>query len=323
MSLNLYILFPLGLAVTLTGVIALLSLGLSLGSGKEVSERLETYAYMPDPTPRRDPTQIRKRMTRVRFRLNSMLSMFTSEELSLRLASANWPITETEYILIRIWGAVAGFILGWVISRSVLPGIGLAVIAFLIPSIILNRSITQRRTKFDKQLVDVLVLITGAVRAGYSFLQSLDVVVQEMQAPVSDEFRRVRREVGLGLPLSQALLNLHARMQNEDLYLVITAVNINMQVGGNLATMLDVVTGTIRERSRLFCELRALTSQQRFSGYVLTLLPFLIVAFLFVISPEYISRLFEPGALICIPIGALVLVVLGNITVQMMSKIEV
>jgi len=262
-------------------------------------------------------------MTRVRFRLNSMLSMFSSEELSLRLASANWPITETEYILIRIWSTVAGFILGWMISRSILPGIGLAVIAFLIPSIILNRSITQRRTKFDKQLVDVLVLITGAVRAGYSFLQSLDVVVQEMQAPVSDEFRRVRREVGLGLPLSQALLNLHARMQNEDLYLVITAVNINMQVGGNLATMLEVVTNTIRERSRLFCELRALTSQQRFSGYVLTLLPFLIVAFLFVVSPEYISRLFEPGALLCIPIGALVLVVLGNISVRMMSKIEV
>ena len=129
MSLNLYILLPLGLAVTFTGVIALLSLGLSLGSGKEVSERLETYAYMPDPTPRRDPNQIRKRMTRVRFRLNSMLSMFTSEELSLRLASANWPITETEYILIRIWGAVAGFILDWVISRTILPGIGLAVIA--------------------------------------------------------------------------------------------------------------------------------------------------------------------------------------------------
>lgn len=323
MSLNLYILLPLGFAITFTGVVALLSLGYSLSSGKEVSERLEAYAFTPDPAPRRDASHIRNRMSRLRFRLNSMLSVFSSEELSLRLASANWPITETEYILIRIWSTVAGFILGWLFSRSVLPGIGLAVIAFLLPSIILNRSITQRRTKFDKQLVDVLVLITGAVRAGYSFLQSLDVVVQEMQAPVSDEFRRVRREVGLGLPLSQALLNLHARMQNEDLYLVITAVNINMQVGGNLANMLEVVTGTIRERSRLFCELRALTSQQRFSGYVLTLLPFIIVAFLFVVSPEYISRLFQPGALLCIPVGALVLVILGNISVRMMSKIEV
>jgi tight adherence protein B len=259
----------------------------------------------------------------MRLRLNSTLSMFASEELSMRLASANWPITETEYILIRIWGAVLGFVLGWMISRSILPGIGLAFIAFVIPSIYLNRSINHRRSKFDNQLVDVLVLITGAVRAGYSFLQSLDVVVQEMQPPVSEEFRKVRREVGLGLSLQQALLNLHARMQNEDLYLVITAVNINMQVGGNLAVMLDVVTNTIRERSRLFSELRALTSQQRFSGYILTLLPFIIVAFLFVISPEYISRLFQPGALLCIPIGALVLMLLGNITVKLLSKIDV
>jgi tight adherence protein B len=318
-----FILLPIAIAIVITGVLAVISLLFSFRSGQDISERLETYAYIPESTPRKEGRHLRSGVVRMRLRLNSTLSMFASEELSMRLASANWPITETEYILIRIWGAVLGFVLGWMISRSILPGIGLAFIAFVIPSIYLNRSINHRRSKFDNQLVDVLVLITGAVRAGYSFLQSLDVVVQEMQPPVSEEFRKVRREVGLGLSLQQALLNLHARMQNEDLYLVITAVNINMQVGGNLAVMLDVVTNTIRERSRLFSELRALTSQQRFSGYILTLLPFIIVAFLFVISPEYISRLFQPGTLLCIPIGALVLMLLGNITVKMMSKIDV
>ncbi len=318
-----FILLPIAIAIVITGVLAVISLLFSFRSGQDISERLETYAYIPESTPRKEGRHLRSRVVRMRLRLNSTLSMFASEELSMRLASANWPITETEYLLIRIWGAVLGFVLGWMISRSILPGIGLAFIAFVIPSIYLNRSINHRRSKFDNQLVDVLVLITGAVRAGYSFLQSLDVVVQEMQPPVSEEFRKVRREVGLGLSLQQALLNLHARMQNEDLYLVITAVNINMQVGGNLAVMLDVVTNTIRERSRLFSELRALTSQQRFSGYILTLLPFIIIAFLFVISPEYISRLFQPGMLLCIPIGALVLMLLGNITVKMMSKIDV
>lgn len=323
MSADPFILLPIGIAILLTGVLAVVSWLFSLRSGQDVTERLETYAYIPDSAPRREGRHIRSRVVRMRLRLNSMLSMFASEELSMRLASANWPITETEYILIRIWSAVFGFVLGWIISRSIFPGIGLAFIAFLIPSIYLNRSINKRRSKFDKQLVDVLVLITGAVRAGYGFLQALDVVVQEMQAPASEEFRKVRREVGLGLTLHQALLNLHARMQNEDLYLVVTAVNINMQVGGNLAVMLDVVTNTIRERARLFSELRALTSQQRFSGYILTLLPFFVVALLMVISPAYISRLFEPGALLCIPIGALVLMLLGNITVRMMSRIDV
>jgi tight adherence protein B len=107
------------------------------------------------------------------------------------------------------------------------------------------------------------------------------------------------------------------------LYLVISAVNINSQVGGNLTTMLEAVTNTVRERSRLFSEIRALTSQQRFSGYILTLLPFIIVAILFIISPNYISKLFQPGAMMCIPIGALVFVLLGNIVIRMMSKMDV
>ena len=317
------VLFPIGIAIILTGVVAASSLVFSLKSGNDISERLETYALVPESEQRREKKYIRSRMVRLRLRVNSMLSTFTSEELSLNLASANWPITETEYILIRVWGTVCGFVIGWVLFRSIYPGIGLAVIALLIPPILLNRSISQRRTRFERQLMDVLVLITGAVRAGYSFLQSLDVVVQEMKPPVSEEFRRVRREVSLGLPMSQALTNLHARMQNEDLYLVLTAVNINSQVGGNLATMLEVVTNTIRDRIRLFSEIRALTSQQRFSGYMLSLLPIIVVAILFVISPDYISRLFQPGIMLCIPIGALIFVLMGNIVIQMMSRMDV
>ena len=191
------------------------------------------------------------------------------------------------------------------------------------PPIYLNTSVNRRRSNFEKQLVDVLVLITGAVRAGYSFLQSLDIVVQEMKPPVSEEFRRVRQEVSLGLSLNQALTNLHTRMQNEDLYLVISAVNINSQVGGNLTTMLEVVTNTVRDRSRLFSEIRALSSQQRFSGYILSLLPFMLVAILFIVSPSYISKLFQPGAIMCFPIGALIFVILGNIVIRIMSKMDV
>jgi tight adherence protein B len=323
MTENFFLPLVIGIACVLTGLIVVLSMVFSLSSGSDVSERLEAYALIPGITPQRDFKPIRKRMTRLRVRMNSMLSALTSEELSLRLTSANWPITETEYILIRIWGTVFGFVIGWIIFRSIFPGIGLAVIAFILPPFYLNISINRRRMQFEKQLVDVLVLITGAVRSGYSFLQSLDIVVQEMKPPVSEEFRRVRREVGLGFSLNQALINLYDRMQNEDLYLVISAVNINSQVGGNLTTMLEVVTNTVRERTRLFSEIRSLTSQQRFSGYILTLLPFFIVAILFVISPTYIARLFQPGAMICIPIGALIFVLLGNIIVRMMSKMDV
>jgi tight adherence protein B len=178
---------------------------------------------------------------------------------------------------------------------------------------------------FSRQLVDVLVLMTGAVRAGYSLPQAIEVVSKELKAPASEEFRRVRHEIGLGLSLSQALTNLVARMENDDLYLAVTAININSQVGGNIVTMLEAVTETIRERVRLFAEIRVLTSQQRFGSYLLTFLPIAMVAALLFINPTYMMRLFRPPepVLLCIPIGAVIMVIFGNIAVRRLAKIDV
>ncbi|UCH58547.1 MAG: type II secretion system F family protein [Anaerolineales bacterium] len=323
MSADLLIIGGIVLAVMLAGGVGFLSI-MNLAVGRdEVSERLGTYAFVPDLTMQRDSDRRRSRLVRLRLRLNTMLSVLSSEELSLKLATANWQITETEYIVLRILGTIVATVIGGWLFRSILSGLGFGLLAYLVPVFLLQRSIHNRRLKFEKQLVDVLVLVKGAVRSGYSFLQALDVVIQEMQAPASEEFRRVRREVGLGLPLSQALINMHARMQNDDLYLVVTAVNINSQVGGNLTTMLEAVTTTIRERIRLFSEIRALTSQQRYSGYLLTLLPFVVTAVLFILNPGYIGPLFEPGPYICIPIAALILVLIGNIVMRMLSRIDV
>ncbi len=313
----------ISLGVLLAMGVAVFSLIRALVTYTNVNERLETYASIDREIRQQDTSRNKGNLVRIRLKLNSALSILASEELGMKLLSANWPITETEYILIQIWGIVVGFLLGWLGFNSIISGVGFAVLAFLIPGIFLTRAISKRRLLFGRQLIDVLVLITGAVRAGYSFLQAIDVVVEEMNAPASEEFRRVRREVSLGLPMSHALDNLNTRMQNDDLHLVITAVNINSQVGGNLTTMLEAVTITIRERIQLFAEIRAVTSQQRFSSYLLTLLPFLVAGVLFIINPEYISRLFEPGPILCIPIGALILVILGNFTIRMVSKIDV
>jgi tight adherence protein B len=132
----------------------------------------------------------------------------------------------------------------------------------------------------------------------------------------------VRHELGLGLSLSQALNNLVARMENDDLYLVVTAININSQVGGNIVTMLEAVTSTIRDRMRLFAEVRVLTAQQRFGSYLLTFLPVGMAAAMFFLNPDYMMRLFDPQIL-CIPIAAVIMVVLGNLMVRRLGKIEV
>lgn len=323
MSGELSLLLTIGLVISLSALIAILGLARAVTGLSDLSERLETYAFIPEDSPQRTTSRQRTQILRLRIRLNSMLSFFTSESLNLKLLSANWPISEIEYILIRFWSTLAGLAFAWLAFRSFYAGVGLAIITFLIPDMMLNSAIHSRRLKFARQLVDVLVLVKGAVRSGYSFLQALDIVVEEMSSPASEEFRRVRREVGLGLPMSQALTNLNSRMANDDLYLVVTAVNINNQVGGNLNTMLEAVTTTIRERIRLFSEIRALTSQQRYSAYFLTLLPFIVAAILFILNPDYVSRMFEPGPILCVPIGAVLMVLIGNIVIRVMSKIDV
>ena len=173
----------------------------------DVNERLQTYAMVADAATGRDASQRRNRWVRIRLRLNNLLSFFTSEELTLQLLTANWPITESEFLLIRFWAIIGGFLLGWLVFRSPLSGVGLAVIAYIVPGFVLQRAIVTRRLKFERQLVDVLVLLSNSVRAGYSLLQAIDVVVREMQAPSSDEFRRVRREVGLGLPRALSVVD--------------------------------------------------------------------------------------------------------------------
>ena len=292
-------------------------------ANQDIGSRLATYVTLPDETSRPQAGKRRHvRLVRMRLRMNNMLSGLASEKLNLQLISANWPITETEFVLIRIAGPIVAFGLGMLISKMIVSGIGLAVIAFFIPDLLLKRAISQRQQNFSKQLVDVLILMTGAVRAGYSLPQAIEVVSKELKPPASDEFRHVRHEIGLGLSLSQALTNLVARMENDDLYLVVTAININSQVGGNIVTMLEAVTETIRERVRLFSEVRVLTAQQRFGSYVLTFMPVAMAAAMFFINPEYMMRLFQPQIL-CIPIGAVVMIILGNIAVRRLAKIEV
>jgi len=296
---------------------------ITLSGRNDIADRIERYTHLQEEATEIRGDQLRSSFMRARLRLNNFLSAFYSRELNLQLITAHWPITQTEYLLIRYVGTIVGFILGLIFFQSILPAVGIAILIFLLPALLLRRSITQRQGKFERQLVDVLVLISGAVRAGYSLLQALDLVSDEMTPPASDEFHRVRREVGLGLPLNQALKNLTERMENDDLDLVVTAININSEVGGNLTTMLAAVTETIRDRIRLFSEVRVLTSQQRYSGYVLTLLPFIVGAIMFVLNPTYMVRLFDPGPFLCIPIGALIGVLLGNIVIRRMTNIEI
>jgi tight adherence protein B len=314
-----------GLVVLILVLIVLTGVGLVValrGSGPSTSVggRLQAFAYVPDQAqPRRAGFQT-DRLLRIRLQVNRVLSIFVSRRLNEQLVSANWPITTSEFALFRLSISGLVLVLGWFLSGNILPGIGLFLLTYMSPGVLLQMSIRRRRARFDRQLVDVLVLMTGAVRAGYSLLQALSVVQEEIGPPASEEINRVTREVELGRSLADALTAMARRMENDDLQLVVTSININQQVGGNMATMLEAVTATIRERQRLFGEIRAQTSQQRFTGLFLTLMPVIVGAVLLVINPSYMSTLFD---ITCIPIGALVGIIIGNIFVSRMVNIKI
>jgi tight adherence protein B len=274
----------------------------------------------------------RDQISAVRARINNALSFFSSDELRIKLASAHWQLSDHEYILIRLVGTFLGFILGWLVSGltlgwqnlgNIFGGTALAVVVYLLPGIILSRSIEVRQQKFQIQLLDSLVLIKGAVQSGYSLLQALDLVRNEMIPPASEEFGRVVREVQLGLPLNQALLNLSARMESDDLYMIVTSIIINNQVGGHLSTMLTAVTETIRARIYLFGEVRALTSYARYAGYFLTFLPFIAGAAIWLLNPSYFDKVPQSLISIGILVLAAIALIIGNIWIRRIVKIKV
>ena len=289
----------------------------------EVSERINQFVEAEPSNVLLSEDESDTHLSRIRRQFNQIFARLNSEEMQQKVVAANWPITVSEFLFIRLGATLLLFLFGLLVFGSIFPGIGLAIFTYTIPGFLLFRSIQARQKLFQNQLIDSLTLIRGAVEAGLSFEQSLNVVIQEMGSPTSEEFRQVRREVRLGLPLSRAFSNMASRMESDDFYLVVTAVNINMQVGGSLATILNMVIETIRQRIYLFGEVRALTAYANFAGYLLTLLPIITIAALSLLSPMYWEQLLEPGITRYVLIYAVCSLVVGNIVLRRISKIQV
>lgn len=258
-----------------------------------------------------------------RGRINRALSIFSTNDLRLKISSAYWPISDIEFIFIRIGITLLGLVIGWIIPRSIIGGIGVGILFYLIPGIALDQAINNRRKRFQDQLLDFLVLIKGSVLAGFSLSQAMDLAIKEAPAPASEEFGRVLREVKFGFPLEQALLNLSGRMQSDDLQIVVTAIMLNSQMGGNLSTVLEATIDTIRDRIHLYGEIRSLTSYARYVGLLISILPFITGLLVFLVNPGYFDTV-KTSLITQIIFGlALVGIVIGNIVIRRIMKIRV
>jgi tight adherence protein B len=155
----------------------------------------------------------------------------------------------------------------------------------------------RRRLKaFDNQLPDLLLTIAASLKAGHSFKQGLQTVVDEGLPPASEEFQRVLADVRLGRPMDEALREMAERISSKNLEFVITSVTIQTQVGGSLAGLFDMVAEAVRQRQQFARKIRGLTAMGRASAYVLVGLPFLIALAITVLNPEYMEPLYHTSA---------------------------
>lgn len=248
------------------------------------------------------------------------------QSMRAKLSRADLKLTVAEYAASHFASAIAGFVLGFAFlaGGDIIFSALFGAIGFFIPRFLVNRRVNQRLIAFETQLPDTLGLWVNALRSGYSVLQAMEAISKDAPEPTKTEFERVVREVQLGIDMPDALQHLLDRIESEDLDLVVTAVNIQREVGGNLAEILEVISHTIRERIKLKGEIRVLTSQGRITGYLISGLPILLALFLNFASPGYMREMFTNRGCGWPMIGfALALIGIGTALIQKIIDIEI
>jgi len=244
------------------------------------------------------------------------------ERMAIELARADLKLTVAEYFLFNVASMLIGFLITLLLSRNILAIVG-GLLGFYIPRLYVKMRQRRRLIAFNNQLGDTITLLANSLRSGYSLLQSMETVAKELAPPISEEFGRVVREIGLGLSNQEALDNLLRRVNSEDLDLMITAINVHHEVGGNLAEILETIGHTIRERVRIKGEIRTITAGQRASGYIIAVLPLGLGVFLFTMNREYMSALFTDQCGLAMLIAAAMGMASGFFIIRRIVNIEV
>jgi tight adherence protein B len=243
--------------------------------------------------------------------------------LAEKLARADVKLRSSELVMIQI-----AFLLGAAIIALLRFGFGwqffvAGVLAYLAPMRYVNYRQRKRLTELNAQLPDTVGLLSNALKAGLSLPQALDTVARNSTKPISDELTRVVREMGLGVGAPTALANMVRRVGSQDLDLVVTAISIQMSVGGNLARLLDTISLTVRQRIQVKAKIAALTAQARASGWIITLLPVVVAGFLYFVTPSYFKPMIESPLGVAMLVLAALSILVGNFFVRRIVNFRV
>jgi tight adherence protein B len=239
------------------------------------------------------------------------------------LIQAHVMLKVEEFMTIKILTGIGFLFLGLIIFDIKTLSIPLGLLGFTLPLMLVNMKKKSILKKIDQQLPDTIMLLSNSLKAGYSFMQAVEVASKELPLPISLEFKQLLKEVNLGVNAETALESLTGRVQSEDMKLVILAVLIQRQIGGNLSEILDNISDTIRSRIKIKGEISVLTAQGRVSGLIISLLPIILGVGLFLMDPTYITVLFtEPLGWVMIG-SAVLMEIIGIFIVRKIVRIEV
>ena len=246
---------------------------------------------------------------------------------ALQLERAGLQLRVSEYLVLRASAAVLGFLLVALISRAhpvgLIAATIVAVLGFMLPALIVQMLSARRIHKINEQLEQMVSMISNSLKAGFGLLQSLEQASQQLSPPLSGELVRVVRETDVGATLEDALTGLAERVESYDLDMIVTAILIQRTVGGNLAEVLDNVGHTIRERVRIEGEINTLTTQKKFSGVIIGLLPVVLALLFFAMDPDYMSLLFTHTAGRILLVTGVLLDLLGLLVIRRIIAVEV
>ncbi|HEX9745712.1 MAG TPA: type II secretion system F family protein [bacterium] len=267
-----------------------------IASRATVSERLATYIESSDKGRTRTKTTtqpVAEKKPDIWGEIDHLIEKRTFvQKMILEFQKADLKLRYSEYVGLYFLITLVPGLIGYALTKTVPGFLMLGLPGLVIPRFYVKWRQFQRIKRIDGQLVDALILISNALKSGYSFLQGMELVAEEAPKPISQEFRRMLRETNLGYPLEQALDGVSERVPSEDLDLVITVVKIQRQIGGNLAEVLDKIIHTIRERIRIKGEINTLTAQGKLQGIILTLLPPAMCVGIYMMAPDFMSPLF-------------------------------
>ncbi|HET7627868.1 MAG TPA: type II secretion system F family protein [Bacillales bacterium] len=293
-------------------------------SENRLNKRMKHYLQLEDEKSVERPRfQPMERIRQYKERISFKLAKRKNNKLEVMLHHAGLPLKPEEFVSFQILAIVLLGALLYLLSGQWLFLFVGAVLGWMIPKWWVKKKQRARITAFNEQLPDMLTTVVGSLRSGMSFSQSLTTVIEEADSPMREEMSILIKEMQYGSTMEAALSGLKERMPSEDLELMIQAILIQRQVGGNLAIVLDKIVETIRDRNKIQRNILTLTAQGRLSGLVIGLMPVILGFVLYLIQPEYIGALFTTSIGIIMLAAGAVSCTIGFILIRKLTKIEV